>query len=157
MGASLVYLDRPNTKKETAAGVQQAGGSQIGYKWACSAMQGWRLNMVNNYLILFTQNFLFDYVYWIISFIISPSLLILGRCPPYGTHFRWRNRPVCRVRWARRAWGGQVLRMILHGQTNGTTRISIPERFRESPDQNLPWLRWNDNDTARHGGNDSHI
>lgn len=47
MGANLVYLDRPNTKKETIAG-QFAGSQQTpSYKYACSAMQGWRLNMVS--------------------------------------------------------------------------------------------------------------
>ena len=47
MGASLVYLDRPNTKKETLSGVFQPTQTQIGYRYSCSAMQGWRLNMVS--------------------------------------------------------------------------------------------------------------
>lgn len=37
MGASLVYLDRPNTTKHTEIGVGK------GFKYACSNMQGWRL------------------------------------------------------------------------------------------------------------------
>jgi len=45
MGASLVYLDRPNTKKETLSGAIQGTSAQPGYKYATSAMQGWRLNM----------------------------------------------------------------------------------------------------------------
>ena len=45
MGASLVYLDRPNTKKNTSVGSYQGDNQQIGYKWAASEMQGWRLNM----------------------------------------------------------------------------------------------------------------
>jgi serine/threonine protein phosphatase PrpC len=40
MGASLVYLDRPNTVKETIT-----GQSKIGYRFAASCMQGWRLSM----------------------------------------------------------------------------------------------------------------
>lgn len=46
MGASLVYLDRPVTKKETITGNLPASQTQVGYKYASSAMQGWRLNMV---------------------------------------------------------------------------------------------------------------
>lgn len=41
MGASLVYLDRPNTTKETSVG--QA--AKLGYRYAMSSMQGWRLSM----------------------------------------------------------------------------------------------------------------
>ena len=41
MGASLVYLDRPNTKKDTITGSDSGH-----YHYAMSAMQGWRLNMV---------------------------------------------------------------------------------------------------------------
>lgn len=51
MGASLVYLDRPNTKKETVAGVKAPENGQIGYKWSCSAMQGWRLNMEDAHIV----------------------------------------------------------------------------------------------------------
>lgn len=47
MGASLVYLDRPNTKKNTISGQIHGNASSIGYKYTCSAMQGWRLNMVS--------------------------------------------------------------------------------------------------------------
>ena len=47
MGASLVYLDRPNTKKNTISGQCAGTGSSIGYKYTCSGMQGWRLNMVS--------------------------------------------------------------------------------------------------------------
>jgi serine/threonine protein phosphatase PrpC len=39
MGASLVYLDRPKTQKETIA------GQSAHYKFAMSGMQGWRLSM----------------------------------------------------------------------------------------------------------------
>lgn len=46
MGASLVYLERPNTKKDTITGALTSSQTQPGYKYACSAMQGWRLNMV---------------------------------------------------------------------------------------------------------------
>jgi hypothetical protein len=56
MGASLVYLDRPLTKKDTSGGVVQATQTQPGYRYACSAMQGWRLNMVSldilSYLVI---------------------------------------------------------------------------------------------------------
>ena len=48
MGASLVYLDRPVTKKETVTGNLPASQTQVGYKYAASSMQGWRLNMVRN-------------------------------------------------------------------------------------------------------------
>lgn len=41
MGANLVYLDRPNTQKDTQS------GQGPNYLWAVSAMQGWRINMVN--------------------------------------------------------------------------------------------------------------
>ena len=47
MGASLVYLDRPVTKKETKSGNLPASQTQVGFKYASSAMQGWRLNMVS--------------------------------------------------------------------------------------------------------------
>lgn len=40
MGANLVYLDRPNTQKHNVF-----GESKIGYKYALSSMQGWRLSM----------------------------------------------------------------------------------------------------------------
>lgn len=40
MGANLVYLDRPNTQKHNVA-----GESKLGYKYALSSMQGWRLSM----------------------------------------------------------------------------------------------------------------
>ena len=57
MCASLVYLDRPQTKKETSSGQIQPTAAQIGYRYACSAMQGWRLNMVsfNNCLTLLSS------------------------------------------------------------------------------------------------------
>ena len=48
MGASLVYLDRPNTKKDTSTGALVGTSTQAGYKYASSSMQGWRLNMVSN-------------------------------------------------------------------------------------------------------------
>jgi len=44
MGASLVYLDRPNTKKDTHSGTFAGSATQPGYKWASCGMQGWRLN-----------------------------------------------------------------------------------------------------------------
>ena len=47
MGANLVYLDRPNTKKETHTGMFAGSQSAPAYKYASSAMQGWRLNMVS--------------------------------------------------------------------------------------------------------------
>lgn len=47
MGASLVYLDRPVTKKETKSGSLPASQTQVGFKYSSSAMQGWRLNMVS--------------------------------------------------------------------------------------------------------------
>ena len=50
MGASLVYLDRPQTKKDTSSGLIQGSQTQPGYRYACSAMQGWRLNMVSAFL-----------------------------------------------------------------------------------------------------------
>ena len=50
MGASLVYLDRPNTKKDTSSGTVQPTQNMLGYRYSCSAMQGWRLNMVSGEL-----------------------------------------------------------------------------------------------------------
>ena len=47
MGANLVYLDRPNTKKETLTGQFNGTDLAVPYKFCCSAMQGWRLNMVS--------------------------------------------------------------------------------------------------------------
>ena len=47
MGANLVYLDRPNTKKDTISGSYAGTQSSPAYKYASSAMQGWRLNMVS--------------------------------------------------------------------------------------------------------------
>ena len=41
MGASLVYLDRPNTTKDTATGQS----NKLGYRYAMTSMQGWRLSM----------------------------------------------------------------------------------------------------------------
>ena len=41
MGASLVYLERPNKQKHNDAGVS----TENGYKYALSSMQGWRLSM----------------------------------------------------------------------------------------------------------------
>lgn len=38
MGASLVYLDRPLTKKDTITGTFTGNAGQQGYKYACSAM-----------------------------------------------------------------------------------------------------------------------
>lgn len=40
MGANLVYLDRPNTTKQTEE------GQGNNFHWAVSQMQGWRINMV---------------------------------------------------------------------------------------------------------------
>ena len=51
MGASLVYLDRPQTKKVTSFGQYPGGQGQQGYKYACSEMQGWRLNMVSTRVV----------------------------------------------------------------------------------------------------------
>ena len=45
MGANLVYLNKPNKEKVTACGTKLGDGNQTGYKWACSSMQGWRINM----------------------------------------------------------------------------------------------------------------
>ena len=60
MGASLVYLDRPNTKKNTLSGQIHGNASSIGYKYTCSGMQGWRLNMVSFILHIFqTDKFLY--------------------------------------------------------------------------------------------------
>ena len=53
MGANLVYLDRPNTKKNTIFGQVQPQPNTLNYKYACSAMQGWRLNMVSPHCKLF--------------------------------------------------------------------------------------------------------
>lgn len=36
MGANLVYLDRPNTKKDTIAGTFPGNDKMVPYKWACS-------------------------------------------------------------------------------------------------------------------------
>ena len=41
MGASLVYLDRPNTTKDTVAGQS----TKMAYRYAMTSMQGWRLSM----------------------------------------------------------------------------------------------------------------
>ena len=38
MGASLVYLDRPNTKKNTTSGQLLGNSSSVGYKYTCSDM-----------------------------------------------------------------------------------------------------------------------
>ena len=46
MGASLVYLDRPNTTKAT-----DMGQFKLGYKYATSSMQGWRLAMEDAHII----------------------------------------------------------------------------------------------------------
>ena len=42
MGASLVYLNEPNTEIE-----HEVGGNDY-LKFAAGSMQGWRLNMVSN-------------------------------------------------------------------------------------------------------------
>ena len=42
MGASLVYLEKPNTDIEFHTGENQQ------MKYAAGEMQGWRLNMVSN-------------------------------------------------------------------------------------------------------------
>ena len=52
MGASLVYLDRPVTKKDTVTGNLPASQTQVGYKYASSSMQGWRLNMVRIFYLI---------------------------------------------------------------------------------------------------------
>ena len=41
MGASLVYLERPNKQKHNDAGIS----TENGYKYALSSMQDWRLSM----------------------------------------------------------------------------------------------------------------
>lgn len=46
MGASLVYLDRPNTTKHTST-----GQSKMGYRWAATGMQGWRLSMEDAHIV----------------------------------------------------------------------------------------------------------
>jgi hypothetical protein len=45
MGANLVYLPRPNKKKNTLE------GRSASYRFVCSSMQGWRLNMVIIYAV----------------------------------------------------------------------------------------------------------
>jgi serine/threonine protein phosphatase PrpC len=44
MGANLVYLERPLTKKETIVGTYPGHEKLYSYKWASTQMQGWRLN-----------------------------------------------------------------------------------------------------------------
>jgi len=46
MGASLVYLNEPNKEIE-----HEKGGNYY-LSYACGNMQGWRLNMVSLYLII---------------------------------------------------------------------------------------------------------
>ena len=41
MGASLTYLDKPNTEVKVELGANDA------MKYAAAGMQGWRLNMVS--------------------------------------------------------------------------------------------------------------
>lgn len=55
MGASLVYLDRPVTKKDTNVGQLQPSQTQVGFKYAASGMQGWRLNMVSSWFKILTD------------------------------------------------------------------------------------------------------
>ena len=43
MGASLVYLEKPNTAVEFASGEDER------LRFAAGEMQGWRLNMVSEY------------------------------------------------------------------------------------------------------------
>jgi len=50
MGANLVYLERPLTKKDTVIGTYAGSEKLPQYKYACSAMQGWRLNMEDAHL-----------------------------------------------------------------------------------------------------------
>jgi len=44
MGASLVYLEKPITKKETTV------GQGLGFRYAASSMQGWRLSMEDGHI-----------------------------------------------------------------------------------------------------------
>ena len=46
MGASLVYLDKPNTTKHT-----EIGQAKLGYRYAASSMQGWRLSMEDAHIV----------------------------------------------------------------------------------------------------------
>jgi hypothetical protein len=46
MGANLVYLDRPSTLKTT-----EVGQAKMGYQYAASSMQGWRLSMEDAHII----------------------------------------------------------------------------------------------------------
>jgi hypothetical protein len=48
MGASMVYLDKPNTEVHFAEGESKAHKT----KFCAAEMQGWRLNMVTLHLIL---------------------------------------------------------------------------------------------------------
>ena len=50
MGANLVYLPRPNKKKVTLEGRNSA------YRFVCSSMQGWRLNMVSSQWLHYLAN-----------------------------------------------------------------------------------------------------
>jgi hypothetical protein len=45
MGASMVYLEKPNTEVEHQFGESKA----YGVKYSAAEMQGWRLNMVSGH------------------------------------------------------------------------------------------------------------
>lgn len=55
MGASLVYLNEPNTEIE-----HEVGGNDY-LKFAAGSMQGWRLNMVSGPSNLSTTGFIYFY------------------------------------------------------------------------------------------------
>ena len=73
MGANLVYLDRPNTTKQTEE------GQGTNYHWAVSQMQGWRINMV-----------------------LIPNLKYIGRCSYLQPSVRPRWVSLWCIWWARR-------------------------------------------------------
>lgn len=67
MGASLVYLDKPNKEIEFTTGENKR------MKFCAGEMQGWRLNMVR-YSCSLPED----------GTIVSDCLLFSGRCPDFG-------------------------------------------------------------------------
>ena len=65
MGASLVYLEKPNKEIDFEL------GENGNFKFAAGGMQGWRINMVSNELNLF----------W------APSLEIMKLSISFDSHF----------------------------------------------------------------------
>ena len=83
MGASLVYLNEPNTEIE-----HEVGGNDY-LKFAAGSMQGWRLNMVSGPSNLSTTGFIYFYFSnWLVALGQHITLTEILWCTALYTNFQ---------------------------------------------------------------------